>query len=167
MLLVGTVRRPHGLSGEVSVEIATAFPERFQPGARLAWRRGQEQRPLILESARAHGDRWLLRFEGVGDPEAARALAGGELCVPGEEAFPAPEGFYYSHRVEGWRCEDPAGRPLGTVAGLESTPAGPLLTVRTPEGKAALVPFVAAIVVEIDEASRRMVLDPPDGLFEI
>jgi 16S rRNA processing protein RimM len=161
------VARPHGLDGEVSVQVATAFPQRFQPGTRVLWRRNAEARALILAGARPHGRRWLLRFEGIGDPEAARALSGGELCVPGEEAFPAPEGFYYSHEVEGWRCEDRAGRALGAVAALEQTPAGPTLTVRTPDGRTALVPFVAAIVLVMDPEGRRIVLDPPDGLLEL
>lgn len=167
MLLVGTVARPHGLGGEMAVEIASAFPERFRAGVRLLWRRGEQSRPLVIAAARPHGGRWLLRFEGVEDLRAARALAGGDILVAEEEAFPAPEGFYYSHRVEGWRCEKPGGEPLGTVSGLEQTAAGPLLTVRTPEGRPVLVPFVAAIVVEIDEAGRRIVLDPPAGLFEL
>jgi len=165
--LLGTVARPHGLSGEVSVEIATAFPERFQPGVGLEWRRGQEIRPLILAGARPHGRRWLLRFEGVENPEAARALAGGELCVPGGEAFPAPEGFYYSHDVEGWQCADRKGRDLGIVAGLEQTAAGPILSVRARDGRTSLVPFVEGIVVEIDREGGRIVLDPPEGLFEL
>jgi len=161
------VARPHGLAGEVSVQIATAFPQRFQPGARFLWRRNDETRALILAGARPHGRRWLLRFEGVGDPEAARALAGGELCVPGEEAFPAPEGFYYSHEVEGWMCLDPDGRELGKVTRLEETAAGPLLAIERPGKKTALVPFVRPIVAEIDRASRRIVLDPPAGLMEL
>ena len=159
--------RPHGLAGELSVQVATAFPQRFQPGARVLWRRNDEIRALIVAGARPHGRRWLMLFEGIGDSEAARALAGGELFVPGEEAFPAPAGFYYSHEVEGWSCEDRGGRALGAVAGLEQTPAGPTLTVRKPGGGTALVPFVAAIVVEIDPAGRRIVLDPPEGLFEL
>jgi len=124
-------------------------------------------RSLTLTSARPHGARWLLRFEGVDGPERARELAGGELGVPEPEAHAAPEGFYYSHRVAGWRCEDRAGRILGTVSGLEQTAAGPLLTVRTPDGKPVLVPFVAAIVREVDEDRRCVVLEPPDGLFEL
>jgi 16S rRNA processing protein RimM len=167
MLVVGTVRRPHGLSGEVSVEIATAFPQRFQPGLRLLWSRAGITRKLKLSAARPHGDRWLLRFEGVDGPESARELAGGELGVPDQEAYAAPEGFYYSHRIAGWRCEDRAGQNLGTVSGLEQTSAGPLLTVLTSEGKAVLIPFVAAIVLDVDEDRRRVVLDPPDGLFEL
>ncbi len=167
MLVVGTVRRPHGLSGEVSVEISTAFPERFQPGLRLLWSRAGMTRALKVIAARPHGDRWLLRFEGVDGPEGARELSGGELGVPEQEAHAAPEGFYYSHRIAGWRCEDRAGRILGTVSGLEQTPAGPLLTVLTSQGKPVLVPFVAAIVLHVDEERRRVVLDPPDGLFEL
>ncbi len=167
MLLVGLVRRPHGLGGEVSIEAATAFPERFRKGTRLEWRRGPETRSLILATSRPHGGRWLLRFEGIEDVDAARALSGGELVVPESESFPAPEGFYYSHRIQGWRCEDRRGTPLGTVADLEQTPGGPLLTVSTPEGKSVLVPFVASIVVEVDDSRGRIVLDPPQGLFEL
>jgi 16S rRNA processing protein RimM len=116
----------------VSVEVATSFPERFRGGVRLLWRRGAEERPLVVAGARPHGGRFLLRFEGIEDVQTARALAGGELLVTGTEAFPAPEGFFYSHRIAGWRCEDPGGRPLGVVEGLEETAAGPLLTVSTP-----------------------------------
>ena len=151
----------------MSILVSTAFPQRFQPGLRVLWQRHGETRPLVLAGARPHGRRWLLRFEGVGNPEDARALAGGELFVPGAEAFPAPEGFYYSHQVEGWRCEDPAGKALGAVAGLDQTPAGPTLTVRTPDGREVLVPFVASIVRAIHPEAGRIVLDPPEGLFEL
>jgi 16S rRNA processing protein RimM len=167
MLLVALVKRPHGLAGEVSVEVLTTFPERFVPGSDLEWIRGSEKRSLRLSAARPHAGRWLLRFEGVDDVEAARALAGGELAVPESDAYPAPEGSYYSHRIRGFRCEDRRRRSLGIADGLEQTAAGPLLTVTTPAGKEVLVPFVAAIVVEVDDAERRIVLDPPEGLFEL
>lgn len=166
-LVVGTVRRPHGLDGEVSVDVATAFPQRFRPGLALLWRRGPESRHLVIAAARAHGSRWLLRFEGVHAADGARGLARGELSVAEKERFPAPEGFYYSDQVAGWRCENKDGKSLGCVEGLEASPAGPLLTIRTPEGKSALVPFVASIVVRIEDGERRIVLDPPEGLFDL
>jgi 16S rRNA processing protein RimM len=99
--------------------------------------------------------------------DEARALSGGELSVPEEAAVKPPEGFYFGHEVAGWRCEDPSGRLLGTAAGLEQTPAGPLLSVDAPEKKGVLVPFVEGIVVAIDRAGRRIVLDPPHGLFDL
>jgi 16S rRNA processing protein RimM len=155
------------LTGEVSVEITTDFPERFAPGSRLEWRRGGESRSLVVAAGRRHGTRWLVRFEGIEGPDAARALSGGELEIPEAGALPPPEGAYYSHQIEGWRCEDERGLRLGDVAGLERTAAGPLLTVKTTEGKSVLVPFVETIVLRIDEPGRRIVLDPPEGLFDL
>lgn len=168
LVVVGRVQRTHGLEGEVSVEPATHFPERFQAGARLLWRReGAAERTLILASTRPHGGRLLLRFEGIGEVDAARALSGGNLCVPAAEAVPAPEGFYYSHEIEGFRCEDPEGKPLGSATGVEQTPAGPLLSITLPSAKEALVPFVAEFVVRIDRDARTIVLDLPAGLLDL
>lgn len=168
LLVVGRIQRPHGLSGEVSVEIRTAFPERFVAGERLIWRReGEAQKILTLTGARAHGDRMLLRFKGVADLETARPLLAGDLCVPRTQAFPAPEDFYYSHEIRGFACEDGQGKALGLAAGVEQTPGGPLLSVTLPGGKEALVPFVAEYVVQIDRGARRIILDLPDGLLKL
>jgi len=167
LVVVGRVERPHGLSGEVSVEPWTDFPERFAPGLRLLWRRGGDERDLMLAGVRPHGRRLLARFEGVADVDSARGLQGGELCVPGAEAFPAPDGFYYAFEIEGFSCEGPEGAFLGRAVGLASTAAGPMLTVETAPGKEALVPFANPIVVRVDREERRIVLDPPEGLLEL
>lgn len=149
------------------MDLATDFPERFRPGTRVTWKRLGEERSLVVASVRPHAARVLLRFENVSGVDAARALSGGELVVAESSAFPAPEGFHYAHEIRGWPCDDEAGRPLGEAAELETTAAGPLLTVRTPEGKLVLVPFVAGIVVRVDSLAKRIVLDPPGGLFEL
>jgi 16S rRNA processing protein RimM len=167
MLLVGIVRRPHGLGGEVSVEPLTDVPERFTPGGRVEWRRGENAKTLTVLSARTHGGRLLIAFDGIAGVDAARALSGGELEVPEEDALPPRPGWYMSHQIVGWRCEDLAGRFAGVVRNLETTPAGGLLSIETPSGKEALVPFVHPIVVLVDDASRRIVIDPPEGLLEI
>jgi 16S rRNA processing protein RimM len=155
------------LKGEVSVESRTEFPERFAPGVRVEWSAGGLARELTIRSSRPHGARLLLAFEGIEDVDAAKKLSGGELSVPEEDAAPAPRGFLYGHQVEGWRCEDLAGRLAGTVRQLERTPAGPMLSIETSAGREALVPFVAPIVVAVDEPGRRIVIDPPDGLLDL
>ena len=167
LLVVGAVRRPHGLRGEVVVEVRTAFPERFADGVLLLWRKAGVERPLVVRSARPAAVGMLMRFEGTDDVDAARALQGGELCVPESEAHPAPEGFFYAHEVRGFACEDASGRHLGTAAGLEATPAGPMLTVDTGGGREALVPWTRPIVVRVERERRRIVLDPPEGLLEL
>jgi 16S rRNA processing protein RimM len=167
LIVVGIVRRPHGVTGEVSVEPLTDFPERFAPGARFQWHGESTGRELEVVSARPHGSRILVRFDGVEDVDAARALAGGDLVVPEEDAVPPPDDFYYHHEVEGWRCEDSSGRLLGRVVGLERTAGGALLLVDTGRSEPVPVPFVSPIVVSVDRATRRVVLDPPDGLMEL
>lgn len=167
MLLVGTVRRPHGLRGEVSVEVATDFPARFVPGSILHWSAGLRRRVLTLQSARRHGARMLMCFEGIPSLEAARELDGGELSVPAEEVVPAPADFYYSHEVDGWSCRDIAGGILGVARRLDQTAGGPLLSVETTARKEVLVPFVRPIVVSVDRIERQIVLDLPEGLLEL
>ncbi|MDQ2977888.1 MAG: ribosome maturation factor RimM [Acidobacteriota bacterium] len=167
MLLVGLVRRTHGLEGEVSVEPVTDFPRRFTPGLRVEWRRADVRRELTVRSARSHGERILLSFEGIGNVDAARELSGGDLSVPDAEAVAPREGYYLSHQLEGWRCEDPQGRLAGTVKLLETTAAGALLSIELPSGREALIPFVHPIVLEVDEEGRRIVIDPPAGLLEL
>ena len=149
------------------MEPLTDFPERFAPGARFQWHGESTGRELEVVSARPHGSRILVRFNGVEDVDAARALAGGDLGVPEEDAVSPPDDFYYHHEVEGWRCEDSSGRLLGRVVGLERTAGGALLLVDTGRSEPVPVPFVSPIVVSVDRATRRVVLDPPDGLMEL
>jgi 16S rRNA processing protein RimM len=167
MLLVGIVRRPHGTAGEVSVEPATDFPERFVPGVSFSWTREGSERDLVVATARPHADRLLIRFDGFDDLEAARSLAGGDLWIPETDAAPAPDDYYFAHEVEGWRCEDTGGREIGRALAIERTAGGPMLLLDTGGPEPIAVPFVRPIVVSVDRASGRVVLDPPEGLLEL
>ena len=128
--------------------------------------------------ASAHADRacgrtqdaLLLAFEGDRRRRTRRARSAGRRALRPARPTPsrAPEGFYYSHEIRGWRCEDAQGRPLGAAAGLEQTPAGPLLSVDTAGGKEALVPFVHAIVVASTATARaHRPRSSRTGLFEL
>lgn len=167
LLVVARVRRPHGLAGEVSVDVVSDFPERFSAGVSLLWRRGPSERRLTLSGVRPNASRLLLHFEGIENVDAARALQGGDLCVTAAEAHTPPPGFYYGHEIRGFACEDADGRLLGRVTGLEQTPAGPMLSVEVKPGREALVPFAHPIVVDVDRETRRIVLAPPEGLLEL
>ena len=133
----------------------------------MVWKVGDRARELKLAAKRPHGKRLLLSFEGIEDPEAARELIGGVLCVPPQRLPKVSPGFFWTHETKGWRCEDPAGETLGIVDNLEETPAGPQLTLLTPSGKEVLVPFVRPMVVEIDPDQKRIVLDLPEGLMDL
>lgn len=167
LIAVGVVGRRHGLNGEVSAEPLENLSGLFEPGTRLTWKSGDRVRELMLTACRQHGKRLLLSFEGIEDPEAARGLTGGVLCVPRERLPRIAPDFHWTHEMRGWRCEDPAGETLGVVALLEESPAGPQLTLQTPGGKEALVPFVRPMVMEIDRERKRVVLDLPEGLLDL
>jgi 16S rRNA processing protein RimM len=162
------VRRPHGVAGEVSVEVFTDFPEkRFEPGSGLLWKRETTERSLAVASVRPQGDRLLVRFDGVEDADAARALAGGELSIPQDDAVAPPEDFFYGHEVEGWRCEDRQGRTLGVARRVELTAGGPMLLVDSGRSEPVSIPFVRPLVVSADRGARLIVLDPPEGLMDL
>jgi 16S rRNA processing protein RimM len=165
-IAIGRVVRPHGLAGEVAVEIWTDFPERFVPGLSVTLRSDAgETRPGVVATVRPHKGRMLIRFEGVDGPEAADALRGLDLVVPAGDVPPRPEGYVFHHEVQGCTVVDREGSPLGTVRDLTAASAGPLLEIETPLGLRD-VPFVRPIVVEVDLAARRIVLDPPKGLLD-
>lgn len=167
MLLVGIVRRPHGIAGEVSVEPATDFPERFVAGADFTWSRAGEERELAVATVRPHGGRLLVRFDGIDDAQAARSLAGGDLSIPDEAAAPVPDDYFYAHEVEGWRCEDAAGHEIGKAVEIARTSGGAMLLLDSGGAEPVPVPFVRPIVVSVDRDARRIVLDPPEGLLDL
>jgi 16S rRNA processing protein RimM len=162
--VVGRIGRPHGLRGEVAVQVRTDFPEqRFTAGAKL---RGDTGRTLTVETVRPHGRALLVRFAGVVDRDAAAELCGLLLTVDAT-ALPDlddPDEFY-DHQLEGLAAVGSDGEALGTVREVVHAPASDLLVLETDRGE-ALVPFVRAIVLEVDLAGGRVVLDPPAGLLD-
>ena len=165
-IVIGRVVRPHGLLGEVSVEILTDFPERFKEGlaVRLSGP-GGETRDARIASVRPHGGRALVKFEGIADPEGAESLRNFDLSVARDEVAARPEGFVFHWEVEGCEALDRVGRPLGVVTELADVGGRFLLVVAT-AGGARDVPFVRPIVVSVDVAKKRIVLDPPPGLLD-
>ena len=167
LVLVGRLARPHGLRGEMSVEVLTDFPERFVPGLAVVATdaSGGRRRDLVVAAVRGHGDRMLLTFEGVSSRNDADELRGLEIAVPKGSEVPRPAGFVYHFDVEGCRAVDRDGCELGVVTGLEDVGGRSLLELRTPAGTRE-VPFVEPIVVSVDLARRIVVLDPPPGLLD-
>lgn len=182
LLVVGRIGKPHGIRGEVTVEVRTDEPEaRFAPGSVLATEPGVAppvaQGPgvpfrvperLTVEAARFHQGRLLVAFEGILDRDVAEALRGTLLAVDSATIAPPddPEEFH-DHQLVGLAVVTTGGERLGEVASIDHAPASDLLVLRRPEGRTALIPFVKAIVPEVDLAGGRVVVDPPAGLLDL
>ncbi|MGH8987781.1 MAG: ribosome maturation factor RimM [Acidimicrobiales bacterium] len=151
LLAVGRVTRPHGLQGEVVVDLWTDRAERLDPGMRLESEVGE----LHVMASRTHGGRYLVRFEGVCDRTRAEALRGLELRAAPMHV----DGALWVHELVGAHVVTLTGRDIGTVAALESNPASDLLVL----ADGALVPlrFVRAL-----EPGVKVTVDVPDGLVD-
>lgn len=169
-LVVGRVVRAHGVTGEVVVEVRTDDPEtRFAPGTTLRAKppRGGSERDYVVDSAREHSGRLLIRLDGVADRTAADSLRGTLFLVDSADLPPIEEpDEFYDHQLEGLQVVTTTGTPVGSVAEVLHTAAGELLSVRTGDGE-VLVPFVSAIVTSVSLADQTIEIDPPEGLLEL
>jgi 16S rRNA processing protein RimM len=172
-LLVGRVVKAHGVTGEVVVEIRTDDPTaRFARGVTLRAKpsRGDgPERSYVVDSAREHGGRLLVRLAGVDSRDAADALRGNVFVVDTADLPPIDEpDTYYDHELEGLHVRTTGGQDIGVIAEVLHTAAGELLAVkRTDGGAEVLVPFVSAIVTSVSLDDRAVEIDPPEGLLDL
>jgi 16S rRNA processing protein RimM len=166
-LVVGRIVRAHGIGGEVSVDVRTDSPERrFASGTRLDTDPA-ERGPLTVTRSRWHSGRLLVGFDEVSDRTTAEALRGTLLVVDSASSPPGDADEYWDHELAELAVVTVDGHAVGQVADVLHPPGSDLLVVRRPGGEEVLVPFVKAIVPEVDLAARRVVIDPPDGLLDL
>ncbi|EAP97740.1 16S rRNA-processing protein [Janibacter sp. HTCC2649] len=173
-LLVARIGKPHGLRGEVTVQTHTDDPEaRYVPGTVFdteAQPGTGVPRTLTVSTARLHRQIWLLGFAEIPDRTGAESLRGTQLFLDPDEADEVEsdedDGFY-EHDLVGLAVQDPSGAVLGEVTGLVLGAVQDLLEVRLTNRRDVLVPFVEAIVTEIDIEAGHVVVDAPAGLFDL
>jgi 16S rRNA processing protein RimM len=160
-VVVGRITRAHGVHGEVAVLVISEVPERFRDGATVWTESG---RALTVSASRSHGDRLLVRFEGLGDREQADALRGTLLVVPESASPELPEGSWWDHQIVGCAVETDAGRALGAVRDVIHTAANDVWSVVDAAETETLIPVIADVIVEVDVAGRRIVAREVPGL---
>jgi 16S rRNA processing protein RimM len=165
-VVVGRIGRPHGVRGEVTVEVRTDDPDRrFTAGTVLATEPA-ERGPLTVESVKWHSGTLLLRIAGVEDRQAAEAIRNTMLVVEVADLPELDDDSFYDHQLVGLTVQLLDGTVVGTVSGVRHD-AAELLVVRRPGTRDLLVPFVTAIVPTVDLAAGHLVLTPPEGLLEL
>ena len=147
-LSVGLLRRPHGLRGEILMEVLTDFPQRLRVGTRLFV--GEAYDPITLASVRGHNNGLLVRFRGVENPEQAGKYRGKTVFVRAEDRPALPEGEYYHHEVIGLRVLTEEDKELGTLAEILITGANEVYVVKRPDGRDLLLPAIEDVILKID-----------------
>lgn len=166
-LVVGHVRRPHGIRGEVQVELLTSHPEiAFAPGRVLRLDAESGGAELTVVSTRPHKGGLLVQLEGVETRSAAEALLGRDLSAPSSELAPLEAGEVYYHDLVGLEVATPDGVVIGRVREVYEAQPADLLAVSMGE-REVLVPFSRRVVRSVDVAGGRLVIEPPEGLLDL
>jgi len=150
-LEIGRIAKPHGLLGQVVVDLVTNRIERLEPETELSTSTGTV---LVVEASRPFGTRWIVNFAGVSDREGAEKIRGWTLLAP---PIDEPEALWVDELV-GARVSDQEGRQLGIVSGVVANPASDLLEL---EG-GGLIPLVFVVA----HTPGTVVVDIPEGLLE-
>jgi 16S rRNA processing protein RimM len=163
---VGRIGKPHGIRGEVTIEVRTDEPElRFAPGTTLKRESGSD---LIVSDFHWHSGRVLLKFLGVDSRSAAEELRNSILTVErAEDEVPDENGEYYDSNLIGCQVQTLAGEVIGRVVDVLHLPSQEVLVVGSAgdAGKEYLIPFVESIVPTVDVITKIITVDPPEGLF--
>lgn len=169
-LVVGTVRKPHGVRGELQVALDTDRPAQvFRSGRALAVGDAAGKptgRTATVAKSRPFKEGLLLQLEECADRDAADAMRGATFLIPLDEAAPAGADEVPYHLLVG-SAVLAGGRNIGTVKEVVATGGADLLVVRRPGASDALIPFVREVVRSIDPDRREVVIDPPEGLLEL
>lgn len=167
-LVVGRLRKPHGLKGECSVFPLTDRPEEvFSVGRTLErWDLGGTALGQVeIERAKGYHREWLVKFRGVEDRVALEQWRGQFLAAAAAELAPPAEGEVYLHELAGFSVRSVDGVPVGLVTGVYELPQGVMIEVQGPK-KEFLLPFRKEFVTDVDRAERRLSVVVPDGLVE-
>jgi 16S rRNA processing protein RimM len=163
-LAVGKVRRPHGVAGDVLVEIYTDFPERLQPEAVVY--AGENYLPLTISRQRFHNAGILLAFHGFSTPEQVGRFRNQILYIKSDKAEELPEGEYFFYQLLGLSVFDETGEPLGVVTEIMETGANDVYVVTNNAGRELLLPAIAEVILDVDLVSKSMKVHLLPGLLD-
>lgn len=165
-LQVARIGKPHGIRGEVTVQLFTDTPEeRFEPGAVFRVEPASSG-PLTISSARWNKDILVLGFEETPDRSAAELLRGAKLFIDATDTTEDDGDAWYEHELVGLEARV-GSDVVGRVSALRTLEVQDLLIVERPDGEEVLVPFVEEIVPEVNIEGGFVVLSPPAGLLEL
>jgi len=163
-VLIGRIVKPHGIRGEVAVDVLSDVDGRFDPGTTV----DVDGRPMRIDTTRPHQGRLLVRFDGIRDRDAAEALRGGR--IEGDAADVSDHEHWFVHELIGMAVIGEHGEALGTVTNwieLPDAAAYDLLEVEH-DGRTWLLPAVEDYVVVDDTGDPHVLrlVDPPEGLVD-
>jgi 16S rRNA processing protein RimM len=160
-LSVGFLRRPHGLRGEIIMDLHTDFPERMKSGRSLFV--GEKHKPMTLTHVRPHQNSLLVKFEGIETSDDA-GLYRNQWVYAEAKDVPLPEGEHYKHELIGLKVVDENDSSLGELVEILETGANDVYVVRDDSGKEILLPNIPSVILDLDVARGLIKVHLLEGL---
>jgi 16S rRNA processing protein RimM len=161
-LVVGFLRRPHGVAGEIIMDVHTNSPERLKSGRRLFV--GGKYQPITLVSSRPHAKGLLVKLKGFNTPEDAGQFRNQWVYVRTADEPPLAEGKYYPHQLIGLQVMDENDNPLGELDEILVTGANDVYVVKDATGRELLLPAIPSVILDVDLDRRLMKVHLLEGL---
>lgn len=161
-LTVGFLRRPHGVQGEIIMDLHTDFPERMKSGRKLFV--GEDHQPITLTNVRPHQSGLLVKFKGFETPEDVGQLRNQWVYISAKDAQPLTEGQIYQHELFGFRVVDENDNLLGELVEIIETGANDVYVIRDDSGNEILLPAIPSVILDLDPARRLMRVHLLEGL---
>lgn len=164
-LVVGALRRAHGVRGDIVMEVQTDFPERLRSGTQVFV--GPSHVPMLIRSVRPHSEGLVMGFEGVETPEQAGRYRNQEVSVKTSDRPSLPDGYFYDYQLIGFEVvEDESSQPIGTLSEIMRTGANDVYVVRRSDGSEVLLPVIASVVRHLEVTKRQIRVHLLPGLIE-
>jgi 16S rRNA processing protein RimM len=161
-LVVGFLRRPHGVAGEIIMDVHTDSPGRLKSGRRLFM--GEEHQPITLAGSRTHANGLLVKLKGFNTPEEVGQFRNQWVYVKISDEPPLPEGKYYPHQLFGLQVVDENDNPLGKLTEILVTGANDVYVVKDASGRELLLPAIPPVILNVDLGRRLMKVRLLEGL---
>ena len=165
LLPFGLLRRPHGTTGEILLEPyagARGRPAEWRLPSRLFVAGPGSETEMAVVSARNTPGGYLVRFDGIGDRDAAAALSGGEVRLPRQLLVPLGAAEFFVEEIVGCEVFRDGGERLGKVVGTYWNGAQDVMVIAADEGTEHLLPVLPEYVLRFDRARHLLVVDPHD-----
>lgn len=163
-LIVGYLRRAHGVRGEMVMEVRTDFPERLKAKTRVLV--GGHYQPMTIATARNHSEGLLIKLDGVDTPEDAAHYRNQLVYVTAADRPPLPKGRFYVHELIGFDVVDEDESPIGVLSEIMQTGANDVYVVTRPDATELLLPVISSVVLNIDADHRLILVRLIPGLLD-
>ena len=163
-LAIGHLRRPHGVHGEMVMEVHTDFPERIKTGMKVFV--GESHEAMVIDAARFHNEGLIVKFQGVETPEDVGRYRNLWVYVASADRPPLPNGQYYFHELIGLQVVDEKDESIGVLTEIMETGANNVYVVTRADGSEVLLPAIPSVILDVEMGRRLMRVHLLDGLLD-